>query len=317
MSELATPTAPAAESPAPQESAPAAQAQPTSLLGAAAQPSENPSGNPLRFFGESVAKDGQFVEGWTENLQSLGLTRLANKAALAKDETTLFKSLDDALGLVGKKAGIAYPKPGADDSAIAAYRADAGVPDSPEAYNLKPDQLPPGIEWSEQSASAFSQALHQHHVPEAAARELVGIHLQQQAELAQQAQGTYQQALSNQVQQAEAVFQKEWGNQYEERLESNRTYVSSLFSPEDLQQPALQAALSHPAMVRVIDSARRSLRESPLPGVGSESSSTTHSPRQQAVEIMTANPGWRTNPDLQKRVSDLYALDAAQGKRRR
>lgn len=290
---------------------------PSSLLGAAPAATTPTSNSQIRFFGDAVAKDGQFVEGWTENLQQIGLSRLANKAALAKDETTLLRSLDDALGLVGKKAGIAYPKAGADDTAIAAYRADAGVPDSPEAYNLKPEQLPAGLEWSDDTAAAYAKTLHQHHIPQAAASELVALHLQQQAEASQQAHSTYQLALTQQVQAAAATFQKEWGQDYDSRLEANRAYVGSVFSPEELQQPALQAALSHPALVRVIDSARRALREAPLPGVGHEATSHTHSARQQAIEIMTANPGWKSNPDLHKRVTDLYALDASQSRRRR
>lgn len=68
----------------------------------------------------------------------------------------------------------------------------------------------------------------------------------------------------------------------------------------------------------MVDTARRELRgQSSLPGVGSELATGSHSPRQQAFEIMKANPGWEKSPDLVRRVNDLYALDAAQAKRKK
>jgi hypothetical protein len=310
---IATPAAPAAATPTP-------AAAPASLLAggtppAAATPAAT-STTPVRFFGDNVAKDGQFKEGWTENLQKMGFERLANKAALAKDEATFFKTMDETLGLVGKKAGIAYPKAGADEAAITAFRADAGVPESWEGYNLKPAELPPGIDWSDDTAVAYAKALHAHHVPAAAAQELVNLHIQQLTAQTQAAQQNYQAAISNQVQETEQTFQKEWGSEYESRLEANRAFVQSQFTAEELQQPVLVSALSHPSIVRIIDQARQALREpSTIPGLGMEAGSGTHSPRQQALEIIKANPQWERDPALHKRVTDLYALDHAQQKR--
>jgi hypothetical protein len=51
--------------------------------------------------------------------------------------------------------------------------------------------------------------------------------------------------------------------------------------------------------------------------VGHDVGSGSMSPRQQAMAIMQANSNWQKNPDLAKRVNDLYALDAAQAKRGR
>jgi len=316
MSEAAIAPAAAAT---PAAATPAPAAAPQGLLtGAAAAPATPtaPAGAPIRFFGDAVATDGNFKEGWTASLQQMGFERLANKAALAKDEATFFKSMDETLGLVGKKAGIAYPKPGADDATISAFRADAGVPDSPEGYNLKPTELPAGIDWSDETAATYAQAMHSHHIPAAAAQALMTLHLQDQQKQQQAAQENYQTAITNQVQQTEQAFQKEWGAEYDTRLEANRAFVQSQFTQEELQQPVLVSALSHPSIVRIIDQARQALREpSRIPGMGNEAGATTHNARQQAQEIMKTNPNWEKDPVLHQKVTSLYALDATQTKR--
>ena len=273
-------------------------------------------GTPTRFFGEHIQKDGAFTEGWTESLRTAGFERLATKAALAKDETTLFKVLDDTLGFVGKKTGIAYPKPGATDEDISLYRKDAGVPDSPDAYELKPATLPPGLEWSDETAKGYAEILHRHHVPQAAAKELLGLHMESAAAQAGTAQSQFNTRVLSFIQASEQTYKAEWGKDYETRLEANRAYVQSRFDATELSDPLLQAALSHPKLVRLIDEARRNLREAPLPGVGAEAASGSMSPRQQGEAIMRANPQWQRDPALAARVQELYALEANQQKRR-
>lgn len=309
-------TAPSA-APAPAPAAPTPTA-PGSTPAPAPTPAVAPAPTSAKqFFAEGISQGGQFAEGWTQQLQEAGFERLANKAALAKDETTLFKSLDDALALIGKKAGVSYPKEGSDEAAILAYRADAGVPESPAGYDIKPAQLPDGISWDDATAAAYAEAMHKHHIPAAAAKELAEAHLAQLQTQMQAAQQEYVQSLSQKVELCEQTFRSEWGRDYDSRLESNRAYIQSRFTPEELGDPTLQAALSNPAVIRIIDEARIGLREAPLPGVGREISTGTHSPRQQAFEIMKANPGWQKDPVLNKRINDLHALEKAQQSRKK
>jgi hypothetical protein len=295
--------------------APAAGGFMTASTPAAASPAATP---PAQFFGEHIAKEGKFEEGWTENLRAAGFERLATKAALAKDEATFFKTMDEALGLIGKKApAVAYPQPGASDEEVAHFRKAAGVPESAEAYQLKPASMPEGLEWSDEDAKAYGEIFHKHHVPQAAAQELVDRHMQSIANMALEGQERIMSKVGKFAQASEATFQKEWGDEYDTRLEANRAFVTTRFAPEELADPVLQAALSHPAIVRMVDTARRELRgASGLPGVGQEVASGSHSPRQQAFEIMAANPNWERMPELAKRINELYALDAAQVRRR-
>lgn len=314
MSEAAT--APAPEAPA---SAPAPTAAPDSFLGSAAPAPASggePSSAPAHLFGEHIQADGSFKEGWTSALAEK-FPRLANTAMRYKTEADFLQGMDHALGLVGKKtAGVSYPKEGATPEEIAAFRAEAGVPMRPEEYNLKPEKLPDFITWTDDNAKKVAEVLHAHHVPEAAAKALVQVHLENITKQAEQEVAAQTGKLREMIGKTTQEFQKEWGVDYDARRTANIDFVTARFTPEDLADPMLNMALSHPAIVRIVDEARRASRESPLPGVNAASAPGSMSPRQQAMDIMTQNPQWRNNPELSRRVNDLYAQEAAAQKRR-
>lgn len=300
--------------------APAAAAPAAGGLLTGAPPAAAPAGDapkPSGFFGEHIAKEGQFQEGWAENLRSAGYERLANKAMTAKDEATLFKMLDDTIGYVGKKqVGPLYPSEASSDDEVMSYRQAAGVPTDPAGYSLKPESLPEGVAWSDEDASAYAEIFHKHHVPAKAAQELLGKYMEGIGNMVTAGKETINGQIGKFATESEKTFQNEWGHEYGDRLEANRAFVQTRLKPEELADPVLAAALSHPAIVRMVDEARRGLRDAPLPGVGQEMSRGSMSPREQAQQIMNANPRWDRDPDLTRRVNDLYALDAAQNKRR-
>lgn len=307
MSEAAIAEAPAA-TPA---------AAPETFLGAtpAATPVA-PATPPSGFFGEHVQEGGNFKEGWT-NAIAEKFPRLANQAMRYKSESDFFQGIDNALGLVGKKtAGISYPKEGATPEDVAAFRQDAGVPARAEEYNLKPDKLPEGIGWNDENGKAFAEIMHANHIPAGAAKALVEAHLQNVSAQTQQAAAANAAKLGQMVEKTTAEFRKEWGMDFQNRLDANNDFIAARLPAEDMSDPALRMALSHPAIVRMIDEARRSSREAPLPGVNATAGTGSMSPRQQGLEIIKANPQWRNDPDLTRRVNDLYSQEAAAEKRR-
>ena len=311
MSTESTPATPATPPPTSTESPSGGFMTPA----ATTPPTSGDSPPPSTFFGEHiVSKEGKFQEGWTESLQKAGFERLATKAAMAPDEPTLFRSIDEALGLIGKKAAPAYPGADSSDADIAAFRSSAGIPDTPDAYNLKPEALPPGIQWNDDQAAELAATFHEHHVPEKTAQALVAKHMEALAGTASastQAQAAKLQELS---QLSDSTFRKEWGEAFESRLQANQDFISTRLSESDLSDPAILTALSHPEIVRLVDEARRQLREAPLPGVNAATGNTL-SARQQAKEIIRANPNWERDPDLNRRVNDLYKLEAKQSRR--
>jgi hypothetical protein len=267
-------------------------------------------------FGDVVGEDGAFKEGWTQQLADK-FPRLANTAQRYKTEGDFLQGIDNALGLIGKKqTGASYPKADSAPEDIAAFREAAGVPSDPAEYQLKPETLPDGLAWDEATGAKFAELMHQHHIPAAAAKALVAAHLET---VAAQQQGATQQItgqLGELVQKTTAEMRKEWGAGFQDRLDANNDFIAARLGPDELANPAIQMALSHPSIVRLVDEARRASREAPLPGANASTAVGSMSPRQQGLEIMKANPNWRSNPELARRVSDLYAQDAAAQKRR-
>lgn len=288
---------------------PAAAAAPAA--GAAA-----PAPNSTGFFGEHVHKDGAFVEGWTASLAEKH-PGLANQLMRYKNEADAFTGLENLVKTVGKKtAGVAYPKAGATPEEIAAFRTDAGVPGRAEDYQLKPEKLPDGMVWDDVAGKTVAEISHKHHVPAAAAKEFAeAYHGALTAKAAEQAAAVAakQTAL---IQKTTAEFQKEWGVGYQDRYNALSDFVNARLTPEDMADPALQVALSHPGIVRIIDEARRASREAPLPGATGPLATGSMSPRQSAMEIMKTTPNWRQDPQLAARVNDLYKQEAQAEKRR-
>lgn len=288
----------------------------TTFLGTPAASAPAAAATPSHLFGDHVQQDGAFKEGWTNSLAEK-FPRVANTAMRYKTEGDFLQGLDHALGLVGKKtAGVSYPNEVSTPEELAAFRTAAGVPGRVEEYNLKPEKLPDGVAWDDATGKQFAAIMHANHIPAGAAKALVEAHLQT---LATQGQGeaTAKAAkLSEMVQKTTAEFQKEWGIGYQDRFNALQDFVGARLSPEDMADPALQVALSHPAMVRIVDEARRASREAPLPGAANTGGMGSMSPRQQGLEIMKANPRWRQDPEMSKRVNDLYAQEAAGIKRR-
>lgn len=276
---------------------------------------EKPTGL-VEVFGEKVLENGAFREGYAETFREAGLERLANKAQLTKDPQALLKTLDDALGLVGKKQVGSFPDASWTPEQVADWRATAGLPDSPEGYRFEHE----GKTVEGDHVKEIAEILHKHHARPELAGELVAWQTKQETAAAEaQAEG-FREKVGEMGRASEERFRGEWGEGYEARLQANRDYVKTVFSKEELADPLVQAALSHPKIVAAFDLERQQLRNGGggrgLPGVGAETSGHAMSPREQANEIMREDSQWRSKPEKAKRVQQLFALHAQQAKRK-
>lgn len=298
----------AAPAPVEAPSKPAAPAVP--FLAAPAVPTPvTPA--PQHFFGDHVVKDGTFQEGWSSELAK-SHPALANQMARYKTEADAFAGLENLVKTVGRKqAGVSYPKEGSTPEEIAAYRADAGVPGRAEEYMLKPEKMPDGATWDELTGKEFSDLAHAQHLPKGAAKAIIDFHIGKVSAQAAADAAAYESRLGSMVQQTQAVFQKEWGVNHDTRLAANGDFLTTIFTKEELATPEMKIALSTPAMVRIIDTARRETREAPLPGTVNSTAIGSQSPREQAKSIMASNPKWRSDRVLTDRVNSLYAQESA------
>lgn len=273
-----------------------------------------PTGDRPPIFGGHVNEQGAFLEGWTDAIRAAGYETLAGKLQTAKDEKGALSILDNAIKTASRRELKGAPNESWADHEIAEFRRSFGIPDDPQAYQLKPENLPEGVAWDDNQAREFAELAHKLNIPESTAKALVEYQLQSTSKAVANAQESLSAEIAKLAQESFSKYSKEWGADFQSRLQANKDFIASRLTPEDMANPAIQTALSHPAIVDLVDQARLAFRGAGLPGatnaqVGSES------PQQQAERIMKDNPRWRTDPTLADRVEGLMKMQAQINKR--
>ena len=98
------------------------------------------------------------------------------------------------------------------------------VPETPEAYNFKPETLPEGATWDEAAAGKFAAAFHKGGVSEEAAKEIAALFVEHELE----AQAAMSAAYEKQIQEGTEKLKKEWGAQYQEKVSKIKSIAASL-----------------------------------------------------------------------------------------
>lgn len=159
--------------------------------------------------------DGTFTEGWLDRLPDelkesrASLEKFQNFEQLAKSYTSL-------QSVMGKKADAVYlPTDKSTPEEIAAFRKAAGVPETAEGYNLKPEQLPEGLQWDDELGRGFAEIAHKHNIPAAAMQELASRYMaSEQAKL----EG-YGQQVEARVAASRQELVKEYGGAYQTNIQ--------------------------------------------------------------------------------------------------
>lgn len=194
------------------------------------------------------------------------------------------------------------------ESEVSEYREKHGVPNSAEEYRFKPDNIEAGVHWPENSD--VESFLHENHVPKNVAeglRDRFYEHLKGQTIHALE---QFEDKIQGYAQQSEQEFRKEWGREYEGRLDANSNFIRANMTEEQLKDPVIRAALSIPAVVRIIDMARAGTREGTIPGTGREMPSGSMNPGQQAAELMKSQEYRGGDRNTINRVNQLLSQQA-------
>jgi hypothetical protein len=288
-------------------------AAPGFLSGAPETPPATPpqESSAAHFLSEAYHKNGEFNEGWSKKLEEAGYGRLAAKGALAKDERTFLKSLDDTLQFVGKKAGHLPPNEKSTPEEVAAYRKQVGAPEDPKEYGFKPAKMPEGMPWDEARAAKAEAILHKHNASTGLAKELADYYGEVLTETQQQAQEAFEANILTDIATTEKALREEWGPEYDTRLTQNKNYAKAVLGEEALSDPIIRAALSKAPIVRLLDQNRREVRGK-LPGASSEMAGASTSPQQEAEALMAKHPNWQNEPAIHERINTLFRMQAAQ-----
>jgi hypothetical protein len=196
------------------------------------------------------------------------------------DVESMAKGFNGLEQLLGKKANaIVPPNEKSTPEEISAYRKAIGVPESPEAYNLKPEQLPEGVVWDENVAKRAAELAHKHHIPAAAMQEFMRFDMERAALMNQAAA----QMIETQLETGRAELQKVWGDKMPEKIElARRAAVTAGVDPTS-------QGFVDPQVVKAIVNLAEKLSDDKLVAGDQTGASST---RARARDIMTnqANP---------------------------
>lgn len=192
----------------------------------------------------------------------------------------ILKSYQGMEQLLGKKAqAIVPPNDKSTPEEVAAYRKAIGVPESPEAYNLKPEQLPEGITWDEATAKRAAELAHKHNVPAAAMQEFMKFDMERAALMNQAAA----QMIESQLESGREELKRVWGDKMPEKIElARRAAVTAGVDPSS-------QGFVDPQVVKAIVNLAEKLSDDRLVAGDQTGVSST---RARARDIMTnqANP---------------------------
>ena len=196
------------------------------------------------------------------------------------DVESLSKSYQGLEQLLGKKANaIVPPSEKSTPEEVAAYRKAIGVPESPEAYNLKPEQLPEGVTWDDNVAKKAAELAHKHNVPAAAMQEFMKFDMERAALMNQAAA----QMIETQLETGRAELQAVWGDKMPEKIElARRAAVTAGVDPTS-------QGFVDPQVVKAIVNLAEKLSDDKLVAGDQTGVSST---RARAKDIMTnaSNP---------------------------
>lgn len=187
-------------------------------------------------------------------------------------------------GELEKKLGQRVQPPGAEakPEEIAAWRKTVGAPEKVDGYDIKrPDDMPEQL-WNEPLVNSFKELALKHHLPPAAAADMVNWwNGQQKAALE-----SYQRDAEAQAQAVTSDLKKEWGESYDANLNGARRVAA--LAKLDIQDPEIG---DNPAVIRALHSMAALVSEDRQVQGGSGNGPSLTA-RQQADDIQTnkSNP---------------------------
>jgi hypothetical protein len=203
------------------------------------------------------------------------------------DVEALSKSYQGLEQLLGKKANsVPVPNEKSTPEEVSAYRKAIGVPDSPEGYQLKPEQLPEGVSWDENVAKRAAELAHKHNIPASAMSELMKFDMERAALMNQAAASM----IESQLESGRAELQKVYGDKMPEKIElARRAAVTAGVDPSS-------QGFVDPQVVKAIVSLAEKLSDDRLVEGNQTGISST---RARARDIMTneSNPLYQRYQD--------------------
>ncbi|RBP37003.1 hypothetical protein DES53_115144 [Roseimicrobium gellanilyticum] len=224
--------------------------------------------------------DGKFAQGLSAKLSD-DLKPYAG--SIRKFEGTPIQDVLRSYGELEKKLGqrMQPPGPEARPEEVAAWRKNLGVPEKPDGYGIaRPEDVPVEL-WNEEMVRGFTAVAHKHHIPAAAAQELVQWWNGQQMS----AVSRYHTEAVNHREALVQGLQSEWGERYETNLQGAQRVAA--MARLDVNDPAIG---DNPTVIRALHAMASLVSEDRQETGGSGALRLTR--QQQADDIQTnkSNP---------------------------
>ena len=192
----------------------------------AEQTTTTQTGGEATGFHSVVDPQGNLSENWYESFES---EEIKNAPALRNFKTMegMVKSLLSAQRMVGKSPhAVVIPDDTATDEERAEFFNKIGRPDSPDGYELKPPENleEMGLQWSDETAKAFSNKAHELGLTKQQAQALSDWH----NEITMQSLKSADEQVGQEYEQASAELKKEWGNAYDANVKLVDTFINKL-----------------------------------------------------------------------------------------
>jgi len=312
-----TAQAPATEAAAPAaapttEAAPATEAAPSSTQSTPDIFSGQTQAAPSRdLMSQLYTSEGNLADNYTDLLRENGLSELTNTVAKYKSPEGLLKGAANLISFAGRKVeGVIVPNEGSTEQEIAEYRQAIGVPESPTAYDLQPENLPEGMGWDDGLAENWQSAFHEAGISQEQAQKLSQAYTDITNNQLTQANQTLQLQSESEMEMQRAELQKQWGDKYDTNLQNAVNMASTMGF--DLESQQDMAAIRNPKVLNMILAKHDSLKEGSLPR-GGQPNTGTESFRDQANALYSKYPNMMTAPhDVRAKYQELRKLSSMQ-----
>lgn len=319
MSNETAPAADTAASSAPvsDTAAPAATDTPDIYSGSTqadpVQAPENASMGQESVISRLYTSEGGLSENYTKLLEEAGMGNLANTVAKYKSADGLLKGAANLVEFAGKKVeGVVVPNEGSTEAEVAEFRRAIGVPETADAYELKPENMPEGLEFDGELASEWSNVFHEVGISQEQAQKIAQAYSDITAKQLETATGKLNENAEAIMQEQAAEVKKAWGRNYDQNMRAAVDMAEVLGF--NMDSDADMVAIRNPKVLNMLLDRSRGLQEGSLPRGGQPNANPSETPKGKADAIFSKYNGrmGQAPPEIQKLYTELRKLDAQQ-----
>ena len=223
-----------------------------------------------------INRDGSFIPDWTQRLpddvrgDAEGLKKFGNV-------NDLVRSYVNAERLIGKK-GVFIPDEKSTPEQIAEFRKQLDVPEKPEEYEVKPQNIPEGLEWNDDLAKQFLEIAHKHNVPKRAMKDLAQKFQDLETMRVRAGWEMAQAEVNRKYEAGQQELERAWGAQKPQQIELVKRAAARFGAPADTW------GLGDPAIVKWVANMASRMSEDTF--VSPNGAGSAMGPKERALDII-------------------------------